>query len=298
MRVFESPLLRELTILRLGGRAIALVETEHVRDLDDLASAVERLGGRPVSLGRGSNVLAEDKELPLVLVRAARKNPPEIICRNAGRVLIRVEAGLALPQLLAWAEKNGLSGLEGLAGIPGQVGGSVAMNAGSYGVEIGRRVCSMRVFSPSGGLRILGSGAFEPAYREMRMPGLGGAANDWWLIWDVEMALTPDSPENIAARMAGHLAQKRATQPLTGNTAGCVFRNPEGHSAGRLIDEAGLKGRRLGGMAFSEVHANFLVNEGQGTSEQALELMQLAVQAVGERFGVNLQHEVKLWLSC
>ena len=297
MRILENPLLCDLTTLRLGGNAIALVDVEQDQDFDQLPLTLERLGGRPISLGRGSNVLAEDGDLPLVLVRAACKDEPEVLYSDENQVVIRVSAGLSLPRLLAWAAENALSGLEGLAGIPGQVGGSVAMNAGSYGTEIGRCLHALRVFSSSTGLVRLSNG-FEPQYREMLLPGLGVARNTWKLIWDVELALIPSRKEEISAKVAGILERKRSTQPLSASSAGCVFRNPEGLSAGRLIDEVGLRGKCLGGMAFSELHANFLINQGQGTSEQAFALMSQAVQAVGERFGVILQREVKVWLSC
>ena len=297
MRILENPILRELTTLRLGGCAIALVDVEQDQDYDQLPLTLARLGGHPISLGRGSNVLAEDGNLPLVLVRAVCKSEPEVLCRDEKQVLIRVSAGQSLPRLLAWAAENSLSGLEGLAGIPGQVGGSVAMNAGSYGTEIGRCLHALRVFSPSTGLVRL-RGGFEPQYRKMLLPGLGAADNGWKLIRDVELALTSAREAEIRAKMAKILERKRSTQPLSASSAGCVFRNPEGLSAGKLIDEAGLRGKRLGGMAFSELHANFLINHGQGTSEQAFALMSLAVQTVGERFGVILQREVKVWLSC
>jgi len=294
MRITEAPLLRELTTLRLGGKAVALVEVDDERDFETLPGVLQRLGGRLASFGRGSNILAGDEELDRVLVRPALAREPQVVRRDAEAVVIRADAGLPLPRLLAWAARQGLSGLEGLSGIPGHLGGSAAMNAGSYGVELGDTLCGMRVFTLEEGLQTLAPGGFVPEYRETAMPGLGDAC--WHVIWDVELALRPGDPAAIEARMAENLRKKKAGQPVAAHSAGCVFRNPEGASAGKMMDEAGLRGKRLGGMTFSPIHANFLVNEGNGTSAEALELIAVAEHRVGERFGVRLRREVMVWL--
>ena len=296
MRITEAPIVRELTTLRLGGKAVALVEVDDERDFETLPGVLKRLGGRLVSFGRGSNILAGDGDLDRVLVRPALAREPQVITRDAEETVIRADAGLPLPRLLAWAAKRGLSGLEGLSGIPGHVGGSAAMNAGSYGVELGDLLRGMRVFTLEKGLRTLTPGGFVPEYRETVMPGLEKAC--WHMIWDVDLALRTAEPAAIEAYMAENLQKKKAGQPVTAHSAGCVFRNPEGASAGKMMDEAGLRGKRLGGMAFSSMHANFLVNEGNGTSAEAMELIALAEHLVGERFGVQLRREVIVWLSC
>lgn len=297
LKLSEAPKLRELTTLRLGGQALALISVERATDLDALPAALERLGGTPAVLGRGSNILANDRPLPLVLVRPDFRHGPEPAGgKKDDGVLVRVGAGVSLPRLLAWAARHGLAGLEGLAGVPGTVGGGVAMNAGSYGCELGPLLAELQVFSVRGGVRTLRPGGFVWRYRGMDVPDLGENPG-WWMACEAVLWLTPDKPERIRARMRENLVRKKATQPVRAASAGCVFKNPEGMSAGKLLDEAGFRGKRLGGMAFSDLHANFLVNEGEGESAAALELMERAAEAVAGRFGVVLLHEVKLWLS-
>ena len=295
MRIAEEPELRALTTLRLGGRALALISLETETDLEALPDALRRLGGRALVIGRGSNILAEDRPLPFVLIRPEFRREPEIVEHGARRARVLAGAGMPLPRLLAWAARRGLSGLEGLAGVPGALGGGVAMNAGSYGCELGPLLTGIRVFTPADGVRRLRPGEFVWRYRELDVPAL--AAREWWMVCGAELALSVDDPKRIRARMAENLARKKAVQPVRAHSAGCVFKNPEGLSAGKLLDEAGFRGKRLGGMAFSDLHANFLINTGKGESAAALELLENARTAVVKRCGIMLQTEVKLWLS-
>lgn len=285
-------LLRERTTLGLGGPALAEAVVSCADGLDELALALPGLGGpggRALALGAGSNILAADHPHALVLVRAACEETTQIKVRADGTPLVRVSAAISLPGLLGIARRAGLTGLEGLTGIPGLVGGCVAMNAGSYGVELGSLVTRVRLWTPEHGLFWRGAQDCAFGYRHFD-PGLSG----FWLIWQVELALELDEPAAIGARMKATYLKKKASQPVTARSAGCVFKNPQGQSAGRLLDQVGLRGRRLGNMAFSSVHANFLVNEGGGTSAQALELLELGRSAVAERFGVNLETEVQV----
>ena len=294
--MIENPSLRDLTSLRLGGRAVALVSVEQESDLEALQDVLRKLGGAPRAIGRGSNILADDRGVPFVLVRPDFRQEPEVVQGGEGGVRrVRVGAGLSLPKLLHWAAERDLSGLEGLAGVPGAVGGGVAMNAGSYGCELGPCLTEVRVFA-DGVVRGLCPGEFVWSYRELSVPGLG-TCPDWWMVCGVTLELTEAEPGSVRAKMAEYLARKKATQPVSAASAGCVFKNPEGASAGKLLDEAGFRGRRLGGMAFSEMHANFLINEGGGGSAAALELLDTARRTVAERCGIVLHHEVKLWLS-
>lgn len=290
-------LLRERTTLRLGGPALAEAVVSCEAGLDELAGLLPGLGGRPLALGAGSNILAADGPHALVLVRAANRSAPAFSARadaatGGETVLVRAGAGLGLPRLLGLCQRAGLSGLEGLTGVPGRVGGSLAMNAGSYGAELGSLLSRVRLWTPGGGLLWRDAADCAFGYRHFD-PRLGSGAG-FWLVWEAEFALRSDSPANIRARMEAAYARKKATQPVTAKSAGCVFKNPAGASAGRLLDEAGLKGRRLGGMAFSPVHANFLVNEGGGTAAEALELLELGRAAVLGRFNVDLETEVKV----
>jgi UDP-N-acetylmuramate dehydrogenase len=289
--LLHAPRLSERTTLRLGGPALAEAVVCAEADLEQLGTELPGLGGRPLALGAGSNILASDGPLGLVLVRPANAGEPCIEHRASG-TLVRVGAGFGLPRLLGLCQRLGLSGLENLTGIPGRVGGAVAMNAGSYGIETGALLRRVRLWTPEGGLVWRDARDCAFGYRHFDA-GLGAA---WALIWEAEFRLGSDSPAAIRARMEAVYRKKKAVQPVTARSAGCVFKNPPSakgaESAGRLLDQAGMRGRALGGMAFSELHANFLVNLGHGTAAQALELLDLGKRAVRERFGVELETEV------
>lgn len=291
LKVLPGPTLAERTTLRLGGPALAEVRIVSERGLDELPGRLEELGGRPMALGHGSNILAADGPLPVVLLRAPEGEAPETVFTSGDETVVRAGAGMGLPALLSWCARRGLSGLEGLAGIPGAMGGAVAMNAGSFGAEVGRVLERVLLYSPCCGLRWAGRDDVRLGYRFFAPR----TVDVFFLVLAVELRLAKAEPEAVRAAMDAIWARKRASQPLAAASAGCVFKNPEGPApAGKLLDDAGFKGRRLGGMAFSELHANFLVNLGGGTAAQAFELIQAAREAVAGRFGVDLELEVKV----
>lgn len=294
VRIVASPRMASLTSLHLGGRALALATFESAADLETLPEAADRIGGRVAMLGGGTNILAADGELPVVLVRCGMDEAPAVIGEDVGLRLVRVGAGVKLPRLLVWCMKHGLSGLEGMAGVPGDVGGAVAGNAGAHGMDMGTVLRSVDVFSPDRGFRTLGR---EDVRCEYRFFGLKDGGKPWFAISGIVLALRPAEPEAIRTALRDNIERKLRVQPVRSWSAGCVFKNPpEGTSAGKLLDEAGFRGKRLGGMCFSEIHANFLVNEGKGSADAALELIRSAQSAVWERFGIQLQTEVKLWV--
>lgn len=282
-------LLKERTTLRLGGPALAEAVVSCEAGLDELARVLPGLGGAgALALGAGSNILAGDGPHQLVLVRAANNAAPQAHAEQDGVTLVRAGAGTGLPGLLGFCQRAGLAGLEGLTGVPGSVGGGVAMNAGSYGVELCALLTRVRIWTPEGGLFWRAAKDCDFGYRHFD-PRAGAG---FWLVWEAEFALRADERHAVRRRMETNYARKKATQPVTARSAGCVFKNPVGTSAGRLLDEVGLKGRRLGGMAFSPVHANFLVNEGGGTAAEALELLEYGRATVFDRFNLKLETEV------
>ena len=290
-----GPYLRERTTLRLGGRALAEVVVSREEDLPELPGLLKKLGAAPCVLGRGSNILAQDQDLPLALVTVDLGFAPAVIEDRGGEKLARVGANQPLPGFLAWCAKNGLGGLEGLAGIPGTVGGAVAMNAGSYGCEIGSRLFAVRVFNPEKGLQTLPASELSLGYRHFSPCPPGGLAPGWFVVVEAWFILTCAEPAGIKAAMDENLRKKAATQPISAASAGCVFKNPApGVSAGKLLDEAGFKGKRLGDMLFSDLHANFLLNAGKGSSVQAMELLHEAIAHVYSNSGYKLEYEVKV----
>lgn len=300
LQIYAAPKLASLTSLHLGGQALACVTFDSLDDLDTLPGMLKKLGGRPVMLGGGTNILAADGELPLVLVRCALDSEPSVMGEDGlGNLFVRVSAGMKLPRLLAWCFKNELGGLEGMAGIPGTVGGAVAGNAGAQGTAIGSHVIKMDMFAPRMGHRSFVWCDVCFGYRSLSVPECDEA---FQVLTSVVLALRPTPREAIQAKIREHVAHKRQVQPVQAWSAGCVFKNPESPdakdaplSAGRLLDEAGFRGKQLGGMCFSSIHANFLVNEGSGSAGAALELVREAQEAVRRKHGVELQPEVKIW---
>lgn len=291
----EAPRMAERTTLRLGGPVLAeaaLADPEAVARLPEIAA---RLGGRLACIGAGSNILAGGEPLPLVLVRSAM--PPEItvLREDGGTVTLRAASSVKLPVLVSRAASMDLAGLEGLSGIPGTVGGAVAMNAGSFGQCAADTCAGVTLVTAGGEIRAVSRADIRFAYRRMEFSD--PVAADWHMVLSADFVLARSGAGIAAAAGRRHMEAKRAAQPVSAASAGCVFRNPAPETpAGKLLDEAGFKGKRLGGMAFSGLHANFLVNEGQGTSEQALELMAMAKRAVFERSGITLEPEVRIWL--
>lgn len=294
MREIAAPSLAERTTLRLGGRAIAEVVLETFEDVLALPERLARLGGEPLFLGRGSNLLAGDGDLALVLVRPGFTQGPEITGEADGKVLVRAGAGVPLPRLLRFCAAHGLGGLEGLAGIPGSVGGAVAMNAGSFGVETCSRVERLTI-AAGGRIMEVEAPALAAAYRSLAIgDGEGGKIRDF-LVLEAIFGLTRATKDGIAKAMRLNFFEKKSKQPVTAWSAGCAFRNPApGVAAGWLLEQAGFRGRRLGGMAFSPMHANFLVHEGGGSAEAALALLAEAREAVFRRFGHELTPEVRI----
>ncbi|EPR44446.1 UDP-N-acetylenolpyruvoylglucosamine reductase [Desulfovibrio sp. X2] len=285
----DVPLARRTT-LRLGGTALAEAVVREEEDLVALTDALCELGGEPVAFGAGSNVLAKDGELGVVLVSSRWATGPARLAEDESGVLVRVGSGIKLQSLLAWLASEGLSGIERLRGIPGSVGGAVAMNAGSWGQSFCERMVRVRLWSPAHGERWIEAGQWEAGYRRFAPEGEEG----FFLVLEAELLLSKRDPAAIRADMSEYFLRKKAVQPVAAATCGCVFKNPEGESAGRLLDRAGFRGVGLGGMAFSEMHANFLVNVGDGRSSEAMELISLAQSAVRTRFGLDLELEVKV----
>jgi UDP-N-acetylmuramate dehydrogenase len=268
---------------RIGGPADVLVVP---RSLDELRGVLGVLYERAepfVVLGRGSNVVVSDRGVRGVVVKIghgldrARWDGTRVVA----------EAGCGLPSLAFRAADRGLAGLEFAAGIPASVGGAVAMNAGAHGYSMETVVRSVRVFGPEGE-RAWSASEMEFAYRTSRLQREGGVA------LEVELELRGADPETVRSKMDAWLRHRAATQPIGPPSSGCVFRNPPGDAAGRLIDVAGAKGLASGGVRVSEVHANYIVNTGGGCADDVLRLVDVVRERVRSRLGVELELEVKL----
>lgn len=280
--VVVGELLKRHTSLRIGGPAALFVECATI---SDLAFATEVLADEEVEwtvLGKGSNVLASDTGYSgavLVLGRDFKRHS------LAGDHL-KSGAGVLLAALVQDAFKAGLSGLEFAVGIPGTVGGALAMNAGTRDEGIGSKVESVTVFVPGRGLVGIRGPEVAWGYRYSDLPRRG-------IIVETVLRVTGSDEVGIRRSMEASLRRRKRTQPLGVPSAGSTFVNPEGDSAGRLIEAAGLKGFKIGGAAVSDVHANFIVNTGDATAEDIVALIFVIKETVRELNGIELKPEVR-----
>lgn len=295
MREVRNPSLSTITTLGLGGTCSLELTVSSRDDLAAMDDRIRELGLPVYVVGRGSNIFGLDGSHEAVLVRPAFTDGPAVLGDETadGGVLVSCGAGISLPVLLAFLREKGLSGMEGLAGIPGTVGGAVAMNAGSFGTSTAESLDSVEIWS-GGRLVRLTPDACETGYRHFRPRGLAGS----FLVVSAVFRLSRSTSQDVAAGMQHNFQMKKSRQPITARSAGCVFRNPAcGVSAGALLERAGFRGRRKGSVALSEQHANFLVNLGGGTSAEALALLEEARTAVRAMAGVELDFEVR-FLPC
>lgn len=286
-----EPSFSSLTTIRLGGRACALIKPENQDDLALLAAYARKWNAPLLPIGRGSNLLARDGSINVVLVSLELLNEIEIIEKCPNQTIVAAYAGAPLARLLRFCLQKGLSGLEGLAGIPGSVGGACAMNAGSFGVCAGDRIVAIEVWEGNN------PGTFRKADLEFGYRSLKIRNHQILpLVTRVFFALTEADKSVIFGRMNLNILNKKSRQPVTAWSAGCAFKNPPlGPSAGRLLEDCGFRGFVSGGMAFSPVHANFLVNTGCGTAAQAIGLLQKARHVVKRQTGISLEPEIRVF---
>ena len=271
------------TTFRIGGAAAFFLEPPDEDAFAD-AYAASRRSGLPVRiLGGGSNVLITDEGVRGVVLSTAGLRGPT---GAAEQGKVRAQAGTSLSGLIRWAVRHGLAGIEGLAGIPGTVGGAVCMNAGGRDGTIGERVATVWCLGRDGK-------TFARQGRDVRW---GYRSTDIGEpVTAVELLLDRDRPAKIRERIETTLAAKLESQPVAEMSAGCFFKNPRGASAGKLIDDAGMKGKRVGKACVSSRHANFIVNLGGATADDVLALCGQVRERVREQHGVLLENEVRCW---
>lgn len=291
MRIIENPDLSKMSTLKMGGVARQAFYPQNFHDLDKLSRIWTDLGEKILILGKGSNILFGESNSELCIICWSCKDNPEPVEENENVVRVVADAGLSLPSFLRWCVKHGLAGLEGLTGIPGSLGGAIAMNAGSYGAETLDFVEKVTVWTPENGIQEFSRNDIEKSYRKFSLK----SADQQYIILKACFALKKDDPELIKRKMSDNYQKKKKSQPVLESTAGCIFKNPEGLSpAGMLLEKAGFKGKIRNGVGFSNRHANFLVNMHQGQSIDALELINEAREKVQKLFRVDLELEVKV----
>lgn len=283
-RVFEHEPMDMHTTFRCGGAADIYVVPDGLGQFMNVLDAVRSTGVPYMVMGNGSNLLFTDAGYRGVVIRIAEGFDRVRIERDH----IFAEPGVSLSLLSRMAMKEGLSGLEFACGIPGSLGGAVFMNAGAYGCEMKDVVKSVSSINPMGMAedRKACDCGFE--YRRSIYQENGG------IIIGVKLLLKPGLSGQIEEAMKAYTAKRNASQPVNVPSAGSFFKRPEGHFAGKLVEDAGLKGFRIGGAQVSPLHAGFVVNAGGATASDVIDLMNVVRETVAYKFGVFLEPEVKI----
>ncbi len=292
MQILQNSHIAQYTSLKIGGTVAKEYLLEERNDLEKLAQFLEEDTLAHILIGGGSNVLIDDKDLNIILVRDMinSKKEVEIIKDSKEYIILKASSGMYLPIFIQYCAKHGFSGLEGLAGIPGRIGGALAMNVGAFGNQIDKVFEEASIFSPNFGLKVYKKEDVHFAYRHFKINN----TVDYSINYDLTIKLEKKSAQEVQAKIQENFNHKKLSQPLKEKTAGCAFKNPENNFAGKLLEEANMKGYRLKNMGFSSIHANFMVNYGNGTFSEAIELLELAKEKVFAQSGINLEYEIKI----
>ncbi len=278
----EEPM-KNHTTFRVGGPARFFVSPGDSRELAAVIAVCRENGCDWFILGNGSNLLVSDSGFEGVVIEIGKGF--DQICVDGCRIY--AGAGALLSQIAKRAAKAELTGLEFAAGIPGTLGGAAVMNAGAYGSEMKDVLFSVRVLKPDGSEADIPAGELELGYRTSCIPKRS------YVVLGARFDLQPGRGEEILARMEELAAARRSKQPLEYPSAGSTFKRPEGCFAGKLIQDAGLKGFQIGGAQVSEKHSGFVINRGGATASDVMKLCRQVSAKVKEQFGVELEMEVK-----
>jgi UDP-N-acetylmuramate dehydrogenase len=272
------------TWFQLGGPAEYFAEPETADQLIAMVRRCHEEGVEIHLLGQGSNILVRDEGVPGMVIRLSA--PAFCGIRIEGRS-IAAGGGALLGRAVTTAVHRGLAGLETLIGIPGTVGGALHGNAGTNSGNIGQWTLEATVITASGEVCQRSGDDLVFGYRQSSLDDL--------VILEASCELEEDNPRELAQRMQKQWIVKKASQPMGHQSAGCVFKNPRGTSAGELIDDAGLKGTRIGGAVVSDRHANFIIAEPECTAQDVLRLIELIRSQVRDRMGIELEMELEIW---
>ena len=283
--LFDEPM-KDYTTFRVGGPAKWMAAPQDEQQLRVILKICRELQIPCFILGRGSNLLVSDKGFDGVIVNLRKYfNKIEVDRENK---TITAEAGASLPAVSQAALSAGLTGLEFAAGIPGTMGGGLFMNAGAYGGEMKDVLASVDVLTQDLEIKTIPAAELNLGYRYSSIPEKG------YIVLGATLQLKKGNIAEIRGRMAELAEQRRAKQPLQYPSAGSTFKRPEGYFAGKLVQDAGLKGKTIGGAQVSEKHSGFLINIGGATAQDILDLIAFCQKEVKDKFGVTLETEVKI----
>lgn len=282
-RVLREEPMRNHTTFRVGGPADYFVEAQNTQEIEEIVALCKDEEIPYYILGNGSNLLVGDKGYHGVIIQIY-KEMNEVTVEDD---IIRAQAGALLSKVASTALNESLTGFEFAAGIPGTLGGAVVMNAGAYGGELKDVLLDATVLTEDGRIQVLSNEELELGYRTSIVARMG------FIVLEARIQLRPGNPVEIKDQMDEWKEQRVTKQPLEYPSAGSTFKRPEGYFAGKLIQDAGLRGFRVGDAQVSEKHCGFVVNRGNATAAEIVDLMQQISKKVEEQFHVTLEPEVK-----
>ncbi|MCM8796169.1 MAG: UDP-N-acetylmuramate dehydrogenase [Candidatus Omnitrophica bacterium] len=287
---FDVPL-DKYTTFKIGGPAKYFLEPKNTEELIRAVKLLKRYpprakGGKlPILiLGSGSNILVMDKGIEAVVIHLNSAYFKKISLKKGQR--LQVGSGARLSRILSFSRRHNLSGLEFLAGIPGTLGGAIMMNAGIPDKTIADRIENVTVMDYNGRIKTLAKKEIKFTYRSSNLSK--------YIILSATLKLSKDK-NSVKEKIKYYLKKRYLTQDLMYPSAGCIFKNPPGESAGRLIDLCGLKGKRIHDACISKRHANFILNLGKARAKDVLRLIRLVKKKVKKKFHINLEPEIKIW---
>jgi len=284
VKVREGEPLKKHTTFRIGGGAQYFAVPCDIQALKLLLKRAKRAKIRILVLGAGSNILAQDAGIKGLVLHLDSPAFRKITLKN-NRII--AGSGVSISRLLLFCRRRGLSGTEFLSGIPGTIGGALAMNAGAWGGSIGDTVTEVKVTDYSGRIKTLKRQAVKFGYRTSDLAR--------YVILSAAFKVRPGSRAEVERKIKEYLLRRRATQDLSRPSAGCVFKNPKNISAGLLIDACRLKGMKRGGARISQKHANFILNTGNASFADVQFLMRRIKEKVRREHGITLVPEIKVW---
>ncbi|WP_428912615.1 UDP-N-acetylmuramate dehydrogenase [Niallia sp. Krafla_26] len=280
----NEPLARHTT-MKIGGPTDLFIEPSSIEGLEKTMKLISKAQVNWRAIGRGSNLLVSDKGIEGVVIKLGNS----LNQMNLDGTVLTVGAGYSLVALAMLISRKGLSGLEFASGIPGSVGGAVYMNAGAHGSDISNILTEAHILFNDGTLEWLSNEEMEFSYRtsvlQKKRPGI---------VVEARFQLKEGDKEQIVDVMQKNKDYRKVTQPYDSPCAGSIFRNPLPQYAGKLIQDAGLKGHRIGGAQISDMHGNFIVNAGNAKAEDVLQLIQYVKKTIFEKYNVHLETEVEI----
>ena len=284
LKIKRNYLLKEKTTFKIGGKADFFIEPVNPSELSSILKWARENKLAVFIIGAGSNLLISDKGVKGLVIKLSAPYFKSLSLK--GRYL-KAGSGLKLSQIIQFAKQKSLGGIEFLAGIPGTLGGALAMNAGCWGKSIGDLISEVEVIDLKGKIKKIKARGINLGYRSSNLGN--------YIILSAVLKLKRSNKNTVSRNIKEYISKRLNTQDLTFPNAGCIFKNPRFLPAGKLIDLCGLKGKSLGGALISLKHANFILNKGNAKSKDVIGLMRLARQRVMKKFRVKLEPEVKVW---